>query len=96
MTKVGEPQADPKKDIMYQAACERQRKYWIEKLPTLSDEQVAVIMETMVQATNLITALDMADGIRSSVAYRSKLAVSIRMVLEMLSAPEEEPREEPK
>jgi hypothetical protein len=87
--KVGGPKMDPKMDILYQAACERQRKYWAEKLPTLTDEQVGIIMDALTQATNLITTLDMADGLRSQVPFRSKLGTAMRMVTEMLSAPQE-------
>ena len=86
--KVGGPKADPKQDIMFMAACDRQRKYWADKLPTLTDEQVSTIMAALTQATNMVTSLDMADGIRSQVAYRSPLGTTMRMVLEMLTAPE--------
>lgn len=79
---------DPKQDIIYKAACERQRKYWADKLPTLTDEQIAIIMESIAQVTNLVTALDMSDGIRSQVPFRSKLGNSMRLVLELLTAPE--------
>ena len=90
---MAEIKVDPSKDIMYQAACERQRKYWAEKLPTLSDEQVSTIMGALTQVTNMVTALDMADGIRSQVPFRSKLGTSMRMVLEILTSPEDAVKE---
>jgi hypothetical protein len=86
---AAEPKVDPKLDIMFQAACQRQRKYWESKLPTLTDEQVSIIMSTLTQATNMVTALDMADGIRSQVPFRSKLGTQMRLVLEMLTSPED-------
>jgi len=85
--KVGGVKTPPANDILLQAACERQRKWWIEKLPDLSDVQITTIMTTLTQATNMITALDMADGLRNEIAYRSRLGTDMRMVLEMLSCP---------
>jgi hypothetical protein len=37
----------------------------------------------------MVTALDMADGIRSLVPFRSKLGTQMRLVLEMLTSPED-------
>ena len=82
------PNLSPEQDIMFKAACERQRKYWIEKMPTLSDTQVAMIMDTMIQAINVVTFLDMADGTRAGQPYRSKLGMNLRLVAEVMQAPE--------
>ena len=81
---------DPRLDIMRQAACARQRKYWEDRLPTMTDDQVVMIMDTLVATVNLITTMDMSDGVRNGVNFRSKLGTEIRMVLEMLMAPKEE------
>lgn len=87
---VGKTKLDmsPEQDIMFKAACERQRKYWVEKMPTLSDMQVALVMDTMIQAVNVITFLDMADGTRAGSPYRSKLGTNLRLIVELLQAPE--------
>jgi len=82
------PNLSPEQDIMFQAACERQRKYWCEKMPTLSDMQVALVMDTMIQAVNVISFLDMADGTRAGQPYRSKLGGNLRLIIELLQAPE--------
>lgn len=86
--KVGGPKIDPAQDIMFKAACERQRKYWSTKMPELTDAQVAMTMDTLVMAINLVTSLDMADGLRSGVAYKSKLGDNLRLMFEFLQAPQ--------
>ena len=82
------PNVTPEQDIMFQAACECQRKYLAEKVPNLADTQIALIMDTMIQAINVITCLDMADGARAGQPYRSKLGTNLRLVFELLQAPE--------
>ena len=82
------PDMNPEQDIMFKAACERQRTYWLEKMPTLSDMQVALIMDTMIQAVNVISFLDMADGTRAGQPYRSKLGTNLRLIIELIQAPE--------
>lgn len=78
-----------KNDILYKAAMLRQRKYLEELVPKLSDDQVSLIMSSLIQAVNFVATCDMADGFRMNQNYRSPLGSSLQMVVELLRAPEE-------
>jgi hypothetical protein len=80
---------DPTKDIRFIAACERQRSYWSEKLPNFTDTQIAILMDTLVNAINLVTYLDAADSARVGQNYQSKLGNNLRMIFELIQAPPE-------